>query len=115
LEAEGKGGEVAVLLCGDDEMAKLNQRFRSKPGATNVLSFPDGQNGRLGDIAISVETARLEAREAGEDIQRRVSLLAVHGLLHLLGYDHQTKAEAHKMAARENCYLGSAMAAWEDA
>ena len=87
-------GEVAVLLCDDEEMADLNHRFLGKSGATDVLSFPDRTSGpdkkvHLGDIAISLDTAGRQAEEAGRSLDIEVKRLLIHGLLHLLGYDHE--------------------------
>ena len=87
-------GEVVVLLCDDEEIGALNQRFRGKEGPTDVLTFPD--NGRspggawhLGDIAISLEAARRQAARARRSLDDEVRRLLVHGLLHVLGYDHE--------------------------
>lgn len=88
-------GELTVLLCGDEEMASLNRRFRGREGTTDVLSFPghepDPEGGlHLGDIAVSVDRAELQAADAGWDLDREVRRLLAHGLLHVLGYDHET-------------------------
>jgi probable rRNA maturation factor len=103
-------GEVAVLLCDDEEIASLNQRFRGQAGPTDVLSFPyrsAGPDGRLhlGDIAVSLETAARQARGVGWDLDREVKRLLVHGILHLLGYDHESDGgEMHQL---ERDLLGS--------
>lgn len=86
--------ELSVLLVGDGEMAEMNRDWLGRPWATNVISFgqveggPDYESGLLGDIVISVDTARREAEEAGCPLEIRVEALLVHGLVHLLGYDH---------------------------
>jgi probable rRNA maturation factor len=77
----------------------LNGRFRGKDEATDVLSFPTGGRGRLGDIAISLGRARLQAREFGHSTETEVRVLMLHGLLHLLGMDHE--ADAGRMARAE--------------
>ena len=102
-----------LLLTDDREIAELNGRYRNKAQPTNVLSFPlAGEEGdemlatlpvkELGDIVISVETARREALLYGQPLRQRFTWLLVHGLLHLLGYDHErSAAEEARMEARE--------------
>jgi probable rRNA maturation factor len=84
-------GEVAVVLGGDRAIRALNARYRGKDKATDVLSFP-GVGGRegLGDIVISVETAERNARSLGRTLARELDVLALHGFLHVMGYDHET-------------------------
>ena len=86
--------ELSILLVGDQRMAELNEDFRNKAKPTNVLSFPmgdelSGKDGMLGDIVISVDTARREARQEQISLHRRITKLLIHGLVHLLGYDHE--------------------------
>lgn len=114
-------GEVAVLGCDDARIALLNADFREKPQPTNVLSWPSeeraaeetgGQPKRpvdheLGDIAISYETCAREAAEQGKNFEAHVSHLIVHGTLHLLGYDHETDADAVLMERLEVEILGN--------
>jgi probable rRNA maturation factor len=73
-------------------MADLNHRFRGKPQPTDVLSFPvdPGENGYLGDVVISAETARRNARRSGRSLREELRILILHGVLHLLGYNHET-------------------------
>ena len=89
-EAEGLG----VRFVGDRAMRLANRRFRGKDKATDVLSFPgeDAGEGKgyLGDILISVPTARRQATEAGHGVERELKVLLLHGILHCLGYDHET-------------------------
>lgn len=59
------------------------------PSATDVLSFPDGENGRLGDILISAQRAQRQAEDYGHSVEEEIKILVLHGLLHLLGYDHE--------------------------
>ena len=100
---------ISICLVSDAEMARMNQRYRGKHGPTDVLSFPahatknNGRNlksGRnspnaqrsiaiLGDIAISPETARRNARRLGRPLDEELRILVLHGVLHLLGYDHE--------------------------
>lgn len=96
--------EIAVLLCDDAEIRRLNARWRGKDAATNVLSFPASQNaaGRhLGDIAVSYETLAREASDERKMIVHHLSHLTVHGYLHLLGFDHETDDEADEMEGLE--------------
>lgn len=88
----GAKSSFTVCLMDDRAIRALNARFRGRRKATDVLSFPSGsrQNGFLGDIAISVQTARRNARREGHSLLEEVKLLVLHGLLHLLGYDHET-------------------------
>lgn len=86
--------EVGVLICGDEKIRSLNKAYRGLDRATDVLSFPSGEaqpDGPtyLGDIAISLDTARRQAAAAGVDERRELITLLVHGLLHLLGWDHE--------------------------
>jgi len=84
--------QVAIVLTGDEEMRNLNRTWRGKDAATNVLSFPaDGgirEPGLLGDVVLAYETALKEARQQNIALQDHVSHLVVHGVLHLLGFDH---------------------------
>jgi len=88
-------GDVAVCLLSDRGMRELNTRFRGVRATTDVLSFPDddredpGGGRTLGDIVISVPRAALQARERGHGFARELKVLALHGYLHLLGYDHE--------------------------
>lgn len=89
--------EVSVLLTGDERMSELNATYRSTPSTTDVLSFPqeDPDTGfvgnLLGDIAISVPMAQAQADEARVSVDDEIRHLARHGLLHLLGHDHETE------------------------
>ncbi|MDD5382843.1 MAG: rRNA maturation RNase YbeY [Candidatus Margulisbacteria bacterium] len=88
LRSEKRTGEVNLVLMGDAEIRRLNRRFRHKDKATDVLAFPLGEDGILGDIAISTETAKKNAVKYGNRYQQELKRLVVHGVLHLLGYDH---------------------------
>lgn len=108
-EAAVTQGEVAVLLCDDLTIQLLNRRFRKKNKPTDVLSFPAQEalpEGlvHLGDVAISLQTAARQAASAGHSLERELALLLIHGLLHLLGYDHETdngEMEAKEKQLRE--------------
>lgn len=80
---------LGVRFSGDREMRRVNRQFRGKDKPTDVLSFP-GDEGHLGDILISVPTARRQALEAGHPAERELKVLLLHGVLHCLGYDHET-------------------------
>lgn len=102
-----QANELSVILLGDGRMAELNRTYRRKDGPTNVLAFAmrEGEEPAdhlLGDIVISVETAAREAAHEGTSLHRRLTVLLIHGLLHLLGLDHErSEQEAAAMAARE--------------
>ncbi len=101
------GGGVTILLTDDDTVADLNQRFRGKAGPTNVLSFPapDNPEDHLGDIALAFGVCAREAAEQDKPLAHHLQHLVAHGVLHLLGYDHLTEAEAEEMEALERRIL----------
>jgi probable rRNA maturation factor len=82
-------GHVTVALVPDGRIQKLNRDFRDVDKPTDVLSFPADEPGTLGDVVIARGVARRQAREAGHDLPTEIRVLALHGLLHLLGYDHE--------------------------
>ncbi|HKY31343.1 MAG TPA: rRNA maturation RNase YbeY [Candidatus Polarisedimenticolia bacterium] len=81
---------AAVVFAGDDLLRELNRRYRGKDRPTDVLSFPSGEEGHLGDVVISSPTARRQARRKGHPAAAEARVLILHGFLHLLGYDHET-------------------------
>ena len=84
-------GEVSLVLTGDRAVRALNARYRGKDRPTDVLSFPGGgAPAELGDIVISVDTAARNARTHRRTLGRELDVLALHGFLHVLGYDHET-------------------------
>ena len=103
LEAAGARGGLAILLADDDRLAELNLAFRSKAGPTNVLSFPAPENpeGWLGDVALAFGTCVREAEAQGKRLEHHLQHLVAHGVLHLVGYDHEGDAEAAEMEALE--------------
>ena len=82
-------GDVSIAIVSDARVRELNRRYRRKDSPTDVLSFPADEPGTLGDIVIAAGVARRQAREAGHSTQTELRVLALHGLLHLLGYDHE--------------------------
>ena len=98
-ENEAPGREIAVLVASDQFVRQANTRFRGKNSSTDVLSFPDGEDGRLGDILISAARAERQAREYGHTVEDEVKTLILHGFLHLSGYDHE--ADSGEMRAKE--------------
>lgn len=98
--------ELSILLCDDATIHGLNRDYRGKDRPTDVLAFAmrEGEGGALhpevlGDVVISVDTTRRQARERGVTIVAEATFLLAHGLLHLLGYDHRTEAEHRVMMA----------------
>lgn len=119
LHGEGvpQPAEAGVVVVDDGIISDLNRRFRGEGRPTDVLSFgtresaeepfvspPDGVV-RLGEVIISFETAARQAHDAGHPILDELSHLLVHGLLHLLGYDHEREDDERAMRAREESYL----------
>lgn len=107
--------EIGALFCGDDRIRELNATFRGKDAPTNVLSFPSGDDGDMpdvaaadpqamqasGEIAIAWETLKREAALESKSVSSHLTHLWVHGLLHLMGHDHQADDEADRMEAGE--------------
>jgi probable rRNA maturation factor len=107
-EISSPAGEVVVVLADDAELRKLNRQWRGIDKPTNVLSFPSAKvatPAMLGDIAIAYETLAHESRDDGKDIVHHLSHLAVHGFLHLMGYDHGNDSDAEVMEALESVIL----------
>ncbi len=100
-------GSVAILLTDDETVRDLNHRFLGKDKPTNVLSFPalDNPEGHLGDVALAYGVCAREAQEQGKTLAEHLCHLTVHGVLHLLGYDHQSDGEAEAMEALERTLL----------
>jgi probable rRNA maturation factor len=108
LASEGAVGEGVTLLLTDDASIKdLNRRFRRQDRPTNVLSFPAPQNPErfLGDIALAYGVCAREAREQGKPLAHHLQHLVAHGVLHLLGYDHVSDAQADEMEDLERAVL----------
>lgn len=122
----GRGFEISILACDDKKIAELNAEFRGKPVATNVLSWPEFElaaledggdpsqppfvesgvfDPSLGDVALSFDTCTREAAESNLAIEHHLTHLLVHSCLHLLGFDHETDADAARMQGIESKLL----------
>ncbi len=107
---DARGAELSILVVTDAAMRRLNRRWRSKDRATDVLSFPSAGPGPfLGDVVISLDMARRAAREEGRALGAELDRYLAHGLLHLLGHDHERPADARRMAAAEDALVGEGM------
>ena len=110
VAVEIDGAEVSIVLADDARIRELNRTWLGKDKATNVLSFPSpgGPSSEprfLGDIVLAFETIEREAGTEGKPLAHHVAHLAVHGVLHLLGYDHERDSEAEIMECRERFIL----------
>ncbi|WP_375669246.1 rRNA maturation RNase YbeY [Bartonella sp. MR168JLCBS] len=108
LSLENVVSEISLLFTDDKHMAQINAQWRNKNKSTNVLSFPalplnagDPPGLMLGDIIIAQETVVLEAKKEGKSFQDHLTHMIVHGILHLLGYNHETNDEACQMEELE--------------
>ncbi|MFQ5563609.1 MAG: rRNA maturation RNase YbeY [Parvularculaceae bacterium] len=108
-ECGGLSAPVSILFADDEFVHALNRRYRGEDSPTNVLSFPAGDGSTapewLGDVALAFETCEREAGEAGVALADHASHLLVHGVLHLIGYDHHSDADADVMEALESRIL----------
>lgn len=113
-ENVAKGAELSITIVNNEEIQKINRDYRGKDQPTDVISFALEEMGEgevvvkgdnlpvaLGDIIISLEKAKEQAEEYGHSFQRELGFLAVHGFLHLLGYDHMTKEEEKIMFTKQ--------------
>lgn len=114
--------EVSVLLVGDEEMEGYNRKFLDRAGATDVISLPieelapgrppgsipGGPPPMLGDVIVDPAYIRRQAGRLDRSFEDEMALMVVHGLLHLLGYDHEAEADAERMDARQSALLGEA-------
>ncbi|MFC7377780.1 rRNA maturation RNase YbeY [Brevundimonas sp. GCM10030266] len=102
-------GDVVILLTDDESVREINARFRDRDRPTNVLSFPAAESAfpHLGDLTLAYGVCAREAVEQGKTLADHLSHLTVHGVLHLLGRDHEDDAEAEEMEAEERSILAS--------
>lgn len=98
----------SVIFVTDEKIKELNKTYRNIDSETDVLSFPSDEDDYLGDVFISLEKARTQAVEYKHSLNREVGFLAVHGYLHLSGYDHKTKESEKKMNDLTEEILGKA-------
>jgi len=104
----GAAGELVIRIVDETESAELNERYRGKHGATNVLAFPagdlaipDAEPRPLGDVVICAAVVATEAREQGKELTAHWAHTVIHGCLHLLGFDHEAESDAREMESRE--------------
>ncbi len=104
LVAEGRDvGELSVSFVTPEEIAELHEQYAGEPGSTDVLSFPLGEDGLLGDVIVCPDEAQ---RNNPDDSVGELRLLVVHGILHLLGYDHEEEEERRVMWGKQEMYAG---------
>lgn len=111
-QAESQGCDIALLFTGDEAIAAINADWRGKNKPTNVLSFPapdipvpEGEPRPLGDIVLAQGVIAREAAEQGKTLHDHTTHLIIHGVLHLLGFDHETEEEAEAMERLETDIL----------
>ncbi len=109
--------ELSVMLCDDSTIQELNRRYRREDRPTDVLAFSMAEGEQiagspllLGDIVISLSTAARQATASRQELLVEVTLLLAHGLLHLLGFDHRTRAQQRRMKARVDMLIAAAIA-----
>ena len=114
LDSEGRDGDLTILIDTPERIQTLNREFRNVDAVPDVLTFPawEGEislsaDGYLGDIMICYERAKEQAEQYGHSLLRELSFLAVHGCLHLLGYDHMTEADERVMREKQTAILDS--------
>lgn len=113
MEGVPEASELSIALVDEDEMTRLNEQYRGKAQPTDVLSFgcdepcptPGDEPITLGDVVIAPAVAEAQAAELGHTVEHELDVLLVHGVLHLLGYDHTEDDEAEAMASREAALL----------
>jgi probable rRNA maturation factor len=105
-------GELSILFTDDAHISQLNEHYRGRAGPTNVLAFPMSEpgapgddSGMLGDIVISVDRTIQESKDSGESLEETVYRLLIHGLLHLMGFDHERSAEEERRMNKEQTRL----------
>jgi probable rRNA maturation factor len=99
LKSENRNGTIDVVMVNDAKMRELNKKFSKKDRTTDVLSFAYGENGILGDVVVSQAMARRNAQRFGVNYAAEVKRLVIHGVLHILGYEH-----GRKMSGAEKIY-----------
>lgn len=112
LDSRREPAEITIRIVDEDEGTELNRRYRHKDSATNVLSFPAQfpagvTSGLLGDLVMCAPVVMREAKHQGKQTQAHWAHLTIHGTLHLLGYEHETSAQAAEMESLETAMLAS--------
>lgn len=106
LKGEGKESVgINVVFCNDKKILELNRRFRQISKPTDVLSFPFNDSDLLGEVYISLDTADRQADKNGHNLDKEIHRLVIHGVVHLLGYDHKKKRDMERMESVEAKYL----------
>lgn len=100
--------EMNIVFLDKDQIQEMNLTYRNIDKVTDVISFPDQDENYIGDIFICLDRAKEQAVDYGHSIEREIGFLAVHGYLHLLGYDHHTEAEEKEMFAKQEEILKKA-------
>ena len=96
------------MLISNNQIQEMNKQYRNKDYPTDVLTFPNGENNQLGDVVISLEKCEEQRIEYGHSFDRELGFLVVHGLLHTLGYDHQSKEQEEEMISIQEKILRKA-------
>lgn len=96
---------INIILVSDEEIRELNLQYRKKDYATDVLTFPDGYLNNLGDVFISIPRTISQSFEYNHSFERELGFLVIHGLLHTMGYDHETEEEENIMTDLQNTVL----------
>lgn len=118
LEEEEAEGSISLAIVGENRVRKLNKRYRGKNKVTDVLSFPaqevkieqfkigpKEESEGLGEVVICLKRVKKNARRNDKEVEEEFTLVLIHGILHLLGYDHQEEEEAQEMEQKQQQYL----------
>jgi rRNA maturation RNase YbeY len=100
-----KDAEMNIVFVDNKYIKHLNKKYLNKNRPTDVICFLIGENGMFGDVFVSVEQAKKQAKEQGHWLKKELTLLVIHGVLHLLGYDHMTEKENFIMRQKEDNLL----------
>lgn len=99
-------GDISIIFCSDNYILDMNQKFLGHDYFTDIITFDYCQGDVLsGDLFISIDSVRENARDFGQDFQQELARVMVHGILHLIGYDDHTKAQQKEMRSKEDYYL----------
>lgn len=122
LEEEDRPGDVSLAIVGENRIRKLSKRYRGKNRVTDVLSFPEQEveidefqvgpkreTDNLGEIVICLKRVKKNARRNDKEVKEELALILIHGLLHLLGYDHKQEEQAQQMEQKQQYYLNQVL------